>query len=90
MKRIIALVLILISLATSSLAEYYPRAALVTSLDYTADCVIVTDWAGLEWEFIGIEDWQLDDIVAMMMDDNNTPNNIYDDIIVQALYGGSI
>lgn len=90
MKRIIVLVLILISLATSSFAEYYPRTAFVTSFDYMTDGVIVTDWAGMEWEFTGIEDWQIDDIVSMMMDDNNTPDNIYDDIIVQALYGGSI
>lgn len=90
MKRIIALVLILISLVSSSLAEYYPRTAFVTSFDYMTDCVIATDWAGMEWEFTGIEDWQIDDIVSMMMDDNNTPDNIYDDIIVQALYGGSI
>jgi len=90
MKRIIALVLILISLVASSSAEYYPRTALVTSLDYTTDCVIATDWAGIEWEFTGIEDWQINDLVSMMMDDNNTPNTIYDDIIVKALYGGFI
>lgn len=90
MKRIIALVLILISLATSSFAEYYPRTAFVTSFDYTTDCVIVTDWAGMEWAFIGIEDWQIDDIVSMMMDDNNTPDSIYDDIIIKTLYGGAI
>ena len=90
MKRIIALVLILISLVSSSLAEYYPRTAFVTSLDYMTDCVIVTDWAGMEWEFTGVEDWQIDDIVSVMMDDNNTPDNIYDDIIILALYGGSI
>lgn len=90
MKRIIALVLILLSLMASSSAEYYPRTAFVTSFDYTTDCVIVTDWAGMEWEFIGIEDWQIDDIVSMIMDDNNTPDTIYDDIIIKALYGGSI
>lgn len=90
MKRIIALTLILLSLVISSSAEYYPRTAFITSFDYTTDCVIVTDWAGMEWEFIGIEDWQIDDIVSMMMDDNNTPDNIYDDIIILALYGGSI
>ena len=90
MKRIVVVLIILLSLVVNANAEYYPRTAFVTELDYDEDCVVVTDWVGMEWEFIGIEDWQIDDIVSMMMDDNDTPDNIYDDIIMQALYGGSI
>lgn len=90
MKRIMVVLIVLLSLMANAHGEYYPRTAFVTELDYDRDCVIATDWAGLEWEFFGIEDWMQDDIVSMMMDDNNTPDNIYDDIIVKAYYGGSI
>lgn len=90
MKRIMMVLIVLLSLMVSAHGEYYPRTGFVTELDHDRDCVIATDWAGLDWEFFGIEDWMQDDIVSMMMDDNGTPDNIYDDIIVKAYYGGSI
>ncbi len=75
-------------LVNTAFAEYYPRTAVVTELDIDNDRVIATDWAGLSWEFFGIEDWCELDIVSMILDDNNTPETIYDDIIVKAYYGG--
>ena len=86
--KVIIIVVLLLIVASSAVAEYYPRTAVVTYLDRENDYVVATDWAGLTWEFIGIEDWCELDIVSMMLDDNNTPTNIYDDIIIKAYYGG--
>lgn len=69
---------------------YYPRTAVVTDLDYDNDLVIITDLAGLDWVMEGIEDWQVGDLVSLLMYDNNTPDTIFDDEIVMAYYGGWI
>lgn len=66
----------------------YPRTAAVAGFDYDRDVVIATDWAGLEWEFEGIEDWEIGDLVSLMMYDNGMPNTILDDEIMLAYYGG--
>lgn len=46
MKRIVVVLIVLLSLVVNAYAEYYPRTAFVTELDYDEDCVVVTDWAG--------------------------------------------
>lgn len=69
---------------------YYPRTAVVTDLDYDNDLVIITDWAGLDWMMEGIEDWQVGDLVSLLMYDCGTPDTIFDDKIVMAYYGGWI
>lgn len=70
------------------LNSVYPRTALVTCLDWDTDTVIITDWAGLEWAFEGIEDWQEGDLVSLLMWDAGTPDSIFDDHILKAYYGG--
>lgn len=69
---------------------YYPRTAVVTDLDYDNDLVIITDWAGFDWVMEGIEDWQVGDLVSLLMYDCGTPDTIFDDEIVMAYYGGWI
>jgi hypothetical protein len=69
--------------------NYYPRTAIVYSFDTVSDTVKVIDFAGEMWEFYGIEDWMIGDIVSMMMYDNNT-ESIYDDEIVEIRYSGAI
>lgn len=68
-------------------AESYALTTIVVSLDYDTDTVEVEDFNGNVWAFEGCEDWQLMDVCALSMDDNNTAN-IYDDVILSARYNG--
>ena len=67
----------------------YPLTVQVTELDHDADVVICVDGTGNDWEFYGVEDWQVGDFASLLMDDNGTPETIYDDIITMALYAGT-
>lgn len=60
----------------------YPRAGVVEVLDYEDDLVVVRDGIGQRWTFFGIDDWEVGDLCAMIMNDDGTPYCIYDDIIV--------
>ena len=60
------------AIATNAIAETYPMATVVVSLDYDADIMTVEDFNGNLWEIEGCEDWQLFDVCSMIMDDNNT------------------
>ena len=66
----------------------YPTCGVVSELNEANDLVIFTDFNGNEWEFKGVEDWIEGDIVSAIMSDNCTPENIYDDVIVQTRYSG--
>lgn len=65
----------------------YPMAAQVYGMNQAEDAVIFVDGAGNEWKIQGIEDWQLGDVAALIMDDNGTPEFIYDDAIIGIRYG---
>lgn len=68
----------------------YPLAGIVTEINYTEDTVTFTDCAGLLWAFYGCEDWCEGDIVSCIMHDSNTPESVYDDVIIRAYYAGII
>ena len=72
------------------MGSLYPRTAFVSELNYAEDVVTVTDCVGYDWQFYGCEDWEVGDMVSMIMSDNGTPNNIKDDIIVDCRYGATI
>lgn len=65
--------------------NYYPTDGIVTSVE--ADTVVVQDFNGNKWEFIGADDWQVGDICAMIMDSKGT-DKIFDDEIVKTKYAG--
>ena len=69
-------------------SNYYPMMGMVIDFDYDNDTVFVVDCAGFIWGFYEIDDWNIGDYVALMMDDNNTPDDIFDDIIVMVRYCG--
>ena len=69
------------------LDNLYPRTARVYEIDRDADLVTVIDAAGFLWEFYGVEDWEVDDLVSLLMFDNGT-KTIFDDEIIKAYYGG--
>ena len=70
-------------------AEIYPNCGVVSELNYKQDIVYFTDFTGNIWGFYGIEDWQIGDIVAVIMNDMNTMI-IYDDEIIMAVYCGRV
>lgn len=77
---------ILIAFTTCAHAELYPKTFFVFALDYGNDIVTFIDMNNQEWIMYGTEDWIIDDMAAAIMDDNGTPYNIYDDIIVTVYY----
>ena len=64
---------------------FYPRCAVVTSIEEDVDLVIAIDGAGIEWRFYGIEDLAEGDLVALLLWDCGTPS-IYDDEIIDVCY----
>lgn len=89
MKKFVAIILVLVSLVTTAAAEFYPRCAVVADIDEAEDLVICEDFAGVIWQFYGIEDFVIGDLVAMILWDADTPESIFDDEIIDALYGGT-
>ena len=67
----------------------YPLTVQVVELDREADVVVCVDGAGNGWEFYGVEDWQVGDFASLLMDDNGTPEAIYDDVITMTHYAGT-
>ena len=88
-KTAIAITLLLVVLASTACAELYPMTAVVTKLDRELDLVYCTEFNGMIWAFEGVEDWDVGDIVSMIMADNGT-EQVIDDIIVQTRYSGYI
>lgn len=68
----------------------YPLSSIVKSIHN--DKITVETINGMLWTFIDdkSEDWYVNDICALLIDDNGTPDYIYDDIIVKARYSGFI
>lgn len=68
----------------------YPASMIVTEIDYENDLVTITDFCGQMYSFYGCDDWAINDICAVIMDNYGTPDNIQDDIILQVKYCGWI
>ena len=63
----------------------YPLITTVTEINN--DTVTVEDSNGNLWSFNGVEDWQVGDCCALIMDDNFT-SEIMDDTIISTRYQG--
>ena len=85
MKKLIALILILILIHATACADLYPLTARVYLVDYDADLVFVETFNGDVFAFEGVEDWAEDDCCALIMEDNETAE-IADDVIISARY----
>lgn len=70
--------------------ETYAKSTVVVDVNYNTDVVTVEDFNGFTWQFDGCEDWAEGDICAMVMSDNNTPETIFDDIIINTNYCGYV
>ena len=84
MKKIIALILILLFVAGTAEADLYYRFANIVDLEYDTDCVTADDGIGNLWEFYGCDYFFFDDLIVMIIDDNGTPDYIYDDTVLNA------
>ena len=89
MKKFIAIVTLftLIVAFSTACAEIYPQTFIVSAMDTAQDALILIDSTGNEWVWFGIEDYEVGDIVATIMDDNGT-EIIYDDAIITMRYTG--
>lgn len=67
--------------------QTYAKTCVVTQLDYVNNEVIVEDYNGFEWSFKGIDDYDIADIVSLVMSDKGT-EIIYDDEIISITYSG--
>ena len=74
------------ALVLAGVTSIYPNAGRIESVDEKADTFRIVDDAGDIWEMYGIEDFQVGDNVAMIMDTNGTENWIYDDIVLSVRY----
>ncbi len=83
MKKFFTIIALLILLTVSASAEIYPQTFIVS--DIKDDVLILVDYNENEWIWEGAEDYTVGDIVAAIMDDNNTIT-IYDDAIVTLRY----
>lgn len=90
MKKLTAttLILILILTALTASADVYPMTAKVVEVNYDEDLVTVETFTGFLFAFEGCEDWCEGDGASMVMDDNGTPDNITDDMILMVHYCG--
>lgn len=66
----------------------YPATATVTNLDYENDIVTCETSTGIEYTFEGTEDYEVDDVVALICYDINENGYVKDDEVVSARYGG--
>ena len=65
----------------------YPTVFEVVEINESEDIIYLVDVNGNEWIWNGVEDWQVGDIAAAIMNNNNT-EIIYDDDIIQLQYVG--
>lgn len=85
MKKLIALLLLLILLPIVGVGEtLYYRFAEVVDLEYIDDIVTADDGLGNLWEFYGVDYFEYGDLIVMIMSDSDTPDNIYDDVVLNA------
>lgn len=88
MKKIIAVALVGIALFGGLRHKHYATVGNVTQTNRTSDIVTFVDNYGDEWEFYGVEDYEVEDLVAVVMDDNGTEDYREDDRIVSVRYIG--
>lgn len=72
----------------SFITSQYPLTAVIDSFDTENDMVYAVDYNGNAWVFYGIEDWEIGDVVSMMMTDMGTTDSIYDDEVITVRYSG--
>lgn len=83
MKKAILIITIVILLAVSVItatAHNYIISAKIVEVNECNNIVLCEDNDGNLWGFYGVGNWQINDSVNLLMDNNNTAN-IYDDVV---------
>lgn len=91
MKKAIIATILTVALTTPVHGAVYPHMGEVTEVYHKANGYEITfaDGVGRQWSWIDDSgDWFTGDFVAVIMDDNGTPHNCYDDRVVDAKYVG--
>lgn len=73
----------------NAMKSIYPMTAIITEINYEKNEVTITNCNGFDFKFVGCEDYEVNDLVSVIMNDNGTIN-IEDDYIVNQRYDGSI
>lgn len=68
----------------------YPECLQIVEINQAADIVQGKTCSGLIFSFYGVEDYMLGDLVAVIMDDNGTPETVLDDVVKDVRYAGYI
>lgn len=91
MKRRIITAVLCVALAVmfimSPYMRYYSKSGRV--LQISGNLVTVVDGSHHLWLFFGAEDYDVGDLVSLLMYDNLTPS-IFDDTIVKVQYAGNL
>lgn len=91
MKKIIGIIsfILVFSFVSSCFAlSLYPETMMVIDFDYEENLVICATYGGREtFGFKGIEDWEIGDLVSMIMSDNGTEFRS-DDVIEDEKWSG--
>ena len=73
---------------TSKSGNTYPKTTICLAVNHQTDVATVADCNGTEWQFNGCQDFEEGDLIALIMNDNDTPDNIWDDTVLTARYSG--
>ena len=86
MKKPIAILMLIVLIPICAMAEadMYCLFGTVVDIEYDTDCVTVDDGDGNLWEYYGVDYVEYGDLVVMLMWDNDTPDWIYDDYVLNA------
>jgi hypothetical protein len=78
---------ILFGINYHNIKNLYGMTAIVTNVSQATDTVTIEDFNGNLWQFEGIEDWAVNDVVSCVMDGQGT-DLIKDDVIIKVQYSG--
>ena len=68
----------------------YPLAGVVVEVDRAADLVTFRTGGGHLYAVTGCDDWQPGDVIACIMSDSGTPDDVTDDTITAYRYSGYV
>lgn len=85
LAALLLLACVAIMASAKSASNDYAMTCEVVEIDKDNNLVILVDANGFEWAWEGVEDWQVGDCAALMMNDNGTAE-IFDDVILSMTY----
>ena len=87
MKKLVAILLVFITLMTCAAAEVYVRGAMVSKVNVKKDYIKFTDCEGNIWRMDDAANWREGDIVLLWFYDNETFDR-KDDVILDYRWTG--